>query len=253
MSKKVLPRNPKGELFHVAYNKFKDENEYLGKNTKNVGSLMKKITYLVMTSQKYKDRQNNILNTWGAGVDLHFYSDEEGNKTIKVTDKDDYWNLEEKHVNIFKKLKYNFLDKEWFFFCDDDTFVNIKNLSKFAENCDKNSVYGSLINHWQDNTNFYYHSNGAGILLHREVLDKLCFEIKIKMNNFFQVKNINTRYADVTIGLNLLDSGVNMKNDHRFNITCPNDSNIDSIRECLTFHHIKNLEQMQYLHQICIN
>jgi hypothetical protein len=245
MSRKVLPRNPKGELFQVEYNKFKDENEYFGKNTQNISHKIKKITYLVMTSQKYKDRQNNVLKTWGSNVDLHFYSDGEADKTIKVTDKDDYWSLEEKHVNIFKRLKYDFLDREWFFFCDDDTFVNIKNLSKFVDYCDKDSAYGSLINCWDQRPHFYYHSGGAGVLIHRNSLDKLSFDIE----------HLNTLFADVTLGLNLQESGIKMLSDKRFHAYTPevHHANINEIKNCFTFHHIKNFEQMQHLHQICTN
>ncbi len=245
MSRKVLPRNPKGELFQVDYNKFKDESEYLGKNNQNFKSLMKKITYLVMTSQKYKDRQYNVTKTWGGNVDLHFYSDGEDYKTIKVTDKDDYWSLEEKHINIFKRLKYDFLDREWFFFCDDDTFVNTKNLTYFLKYCQKDSSYGALINCWNDNPDFYYHSGGAGVLLHRDALDKLSFEIE----------HLNTMYADVTLGLNLQGSGIKMMSDERFHPYTPevHGSTINEIKNCLTFHHIKTFEEMQYLQDICIN
>ena len=60
-----------------------------------------------MTTKNMLDRQKNVLNTWGKNQDLFFYSDDEGKDemTIKVTDKSDYWSLEEKHINIFKHLK----------------------------------------------------------------------------------------------------------------------------------------------------
>ena len=206
--------------------------------------IMSNITYFIMTSKKFKDRQNNVLQTWGKDVDLYFYSDEDSDdqKTIKVTDKHDYWSLEEKHVNIFKYLENNFLDKEWFFFCDDDTFVNTKELEVFADKSNKDSAYGCLINCWPNMKNLYYHSGGGGVLIHRDSLNNLCKNIKHK----------NTMFADVTLGLNFLENNIKMETDERFHSESPLEYNINDneIKNNITFHHIKSYDEMNRLYNL---
>jgi hypothetical protein len=206
---------------------------------------MKKITYFVMTSKIYLDRQKNVSETWGKNQDLFFYSDDDGKdeKTIKVTDKSDYWSLEEKHINIFKYLKNNFLDKEWFFFCDDDTFVNTKKLEEFVVGCDTKSAYGFLINCWPKMKDLFYHSGGGGVLLHRESLNVLCEKIHHK----------NTMFADVTLGLNLIECGIKMKTDEMFHSEPPLSYKIEmnQIKNNITFHHIKNFNEMFKLNSLC--
>ena len=206
---------------------------------------MKKITYFIMTTKNMLDRQKNVLNTWGKNQDLFFYSDDEGKDemTIKVTDKSDYWSLEEKHINIFKHLKTNFLDREWFFFCDDDTFVNTKKLEEYLESCDKESAYGCLINCWPKMKDLFYHSGGGGVLLHRESLNVLCEKIHHK----------NTMFADVTLGLNLIECGIKMKTDEMFHSEPPSEYKIETgqIKNNITFHHIKNFNEMIELNNLC--
>jgi|688.fasta_scaffold27265_5 hypothetical protein len=202
---------------------------------------MEKIIYFIMTSHKFKHRQKNVLETWGADVDLYFYSDTEDseNKTIKVTDKSDYWSLEEKHINIFKYLENNFLDEEWFFFCDDDTFVNTKKMNEFLSSCEKDCVYGYLINCWPVMKDLFYHSGGAGVLIHRKMLNILSKNIEHK----------NTRFADVTLSLNLIDNKIKLLNDSKFHSEPPSYYNIpnDEIKENITFHHIDKFEDMKNL------
>ena len=54
-------------------------------------------------------------------------------KIIKVSDDFTYSSNEPKHVNVIKYLIENDYQYEWFFFCDDDTFVNTKNLESNFE------------------------------------------------------------------------------------------------------------------------
>lgn len=206
---------------------------------------MEKIIYFVMTSEKYLDRQKNVSETWGKDVNLYFYSDGNKDKSnkIEVTDKNDYWSLEEKHINIFKYLKDNFLDEEWFFFCDDDTFVNTKKLKEFVKTCDVNSAYGCLINCWPKMKDLFYHSGGGGVLLHRKILNILCEKIHHK----------NTMFADVTLGLNLIECDIKLMSDEKFHSEKPSDYQINKneIKDNITFHHIKTFDEMLELYNFC--
>ena len=76
---------------------------------------MKKIIYFLLTTQKYTDRQENILNSWGNNVDLFFYSEHEDptRKVLKVCNEN---NVEIKQISIFKFIKENFYNNyEWYF------------------------------------------------------------------------------------------------------------------------------------------
>lgn len=157
---------------------------------------MKKILYVILHGESNKQRYFNVKDTWGANSDLLFYGDynDKLEDVIKVSDDKSYNSNEEKHVNVFKYLsqnpEYNY---EWFFFCDDDTFVNVNKLENLLYSFNINSVHGQLImtNIVDGYDNLEYLSGGAGYLIHHNLLNKISNKIKI----------INTGYADVTLGV----------------------------------------------------
>ena len=88
-------------------------------------------------------RYINVTETWGKNVDFFFYSDHEDfdKKIIKVSDRTDYQSNEEKHINIIQYVADNIKGYDWYFFCDDDTFVNTKKLESFVIDLDKSCVH----------------------------------------------------------------------------------------------------------------
>jgi hypothetical protein len=207
----------------------------------------KKILYYLLHGKSCNDRVDNVLNTWGKDVDVIFYSDYEdlNKKVYKVTDKPGYWDLEEKHINGFKFLKNNFLDYEWYFFCDDDTFVNTEKMNEFLKTAKEDIVYGYLINCWPNMPFLYYPSGGAGVLIHKSVLNKLIDKLTIK----------GTKFADVTLGLNLIDENIRISNCEFLHSEKPNHYGItdENIKKHITFHHIKSLNEMQDFYNLCKN
>ena len=139
---------------------------------------MKKILYVILHGSTNPDRYFNVKETWGKDVDCIFYSDHEDKEKniIKVSDRTDYHSNEDKHVNVIKYLGENINNYEWFFFCDDDTFVNTKKLEELSDNFDKNKVHGQMLK--TDNSNgiplpspiLEYCSGGAGYLIHNKIL-----------------------------------------------------------------------------------
>ena len=93
---------------------------------------MKKILYVILHTCTRPERYEAVVNTWGKDVDFIFYADcdDEEKKIIKVSDDTSYSSNEAKHVNVIKYLFDNDYQYEWFFFCDDDTFVNTKKLEE---------------------------------------------------------------------------------------------------------------------------
>lgn len=208
------------------------------------------IKYLIMTSHKCRDRQNNILLTWGADADLVFYSDEARDepKTIKTTDDDTYAGCENKHVNMVKLLEKEFLDSEWFFFCDDDTFVNTKLLEDFVKGCDPDTIYGEIIKCWPNDPTLPFPSGGAGLLMSRSVLNILYTTVSYR----------GAGSSDVALGLAIRDSQIKMQHDNRFHgqppdivflvqLSLPSYHILDT-KQHFTFHYIKDLDTMLKLY-----
>jgi hypothetical protein len=201
---------------------------------------MKKIIYFLLTTESYKERQENILNSWGKDLDLFFYSEHEDKErnTIKVCDVN---NVEIKQISVFKYIeKTHYNDYEWYFFGDDDTFVNTKLLNKEIDNFDKNKIHGSdIFGCWND---LHYPSGGAGFLIHNSVIDK-----------FFDSKNFNVGYGDVTFGLNMEEKNIKIQNNEKFLSQHLDYYKIphQKANEYLTFHYVKLINELKYFQDIC--
>jgi hypothetical protein len=223
---------------------------------------MTKILYCIKTTEKYKSRVDAIKNTWLDGIDDYiFYSEHEdpNDNIIKVCDDGSYGGLEEKGVNFYNLIKHieieegkNVLDYyDWLFMVDDDTFVNVKNLQKFAKKADTEKVYGEIFTYETHPDNpmysapgfkksYKWYSGGAGVLVHTSVLSK--------MPEFI---NYKTRHDDVSIGLSFINNGVELIDSDNFNSQPPEfwgDSDLD-IKTKITYHHI-NEERMEDLNKV---
>ena len=208
---------------------------------------MKKILICLMTTQKNKDRQNNIKNTWlkNSQVEYLFYSDHEDveHNIIKVSNRTDYHSNEEKHINCLNYVLQNKLNYEWYYFCDDDTFVNVNNLFNFIDKCEKNKIYGSVINYKNSPENpiynkilknIQYPSGGAGYLINNLIL-----------KSFEEFKNYNVGFSDVSFGINM---------HNKFEIVDPNlffsqapefyKHNYEEKLNSISYHYIKTLPQI---------
>lgn len=99
---------------------------------------MKDIQFVILTCDKYiETRVNTIKNTWGKDNDIVFLTDSNLNinNFIGYDTPKNYDGIYFKYLNFFKN--YDFTKKNYYFFTDDDTFVNLKNLEKL-ELQDKN-------------------------------------------------------------------------------------------------------------------
>jgi hypothetical protein len=206
---------------------------------------MKPLLILILTSEKYlnsKERQQAILNTWGKNCDIHFYAEYEdkNNKIIKVCDVDD---VEEKIKGIFEYINKNLINEyEWFYFCDDDCFVNTKFLLKILQNFDPQSVHGmDCFGCYGD---LHYPQGGAGFLVHQNLIPL-----------YKDFKNFKTTHSDVTFGLNTREKGIKFTHNDIFKCHPPSYYNIpeDKIADYVSFHYIKDETLMSKLNDICIN
>lgn len=192
-----------------------------------------------------KDRYKNVVETWGKDIDYIFYSDyeDEKKKIIKTSNNISYYGLEEKILNASKKINEIYCDYDWFFFCDDDTFVNTKLLISKLETFDENYVHGQILVHgWRIDPSLIFCSGGAGTLMHKKLLQKLSSNIK----------NNNIGIADVSLCMNMRDNKIEIKNSNLFYNNTPQSKNIkeSDYKNYITFHNIKTEEMMKHLYNV---
>lgn len=203
---------------------------------------MKKILYVILHGSMNPDRYYNVKETWGKNEDCLFYSDHEDNEKniVKVSNRTDYHSNEDKHINVLHYVSNNVEGYEWFFFCDDDTFVNTKKLEEFIESSDKNSVHGSVLEGtWPGDRSLNYCSGGAGYLIHSELLKNIINHVKF----------LNSGYSDVSLGICLRELGISSKDSIMFRSQPPSffGFGLSEIKNYISFHYIKTKNEMEIL------
>ena len=204
---------------------------------------MKNVLFVILHGSMSKERKIHIKNTWGKNQDCLFYSDYEDKNynVIKVSDRTDYHSNEEKHINLINLLLNDLPNYEWFFFCDDDTYVNVQTLISILPTLDKSTIVGSVINSWSKDWTLNYCSVGAGFIIHRDLL-----------KNFDKIPILNTGYSDVTLGFFLREKNIKLINSDLFHSQNPKFYNLNenNITHFVTFHYVKTLDDFEYLEKL---
>jgi hypothetical protein len=182
----------------------------------------------VLTSLACKNRIDIIKKTWGKHFsNIVYYADfEEGTDIVKCTDNPTAYGNEEKIINRIKQIKEN-NNCNWYFFVDDDTFVNIDNLLKFVETADLNKTYGEIIGGW----GISYFQGGAGVLISKQLIDTI-------PQNALYLRG--STFSDVALGQVMVDSNIEMVNERKFYSGSYQHFNLtpEQIKAAITFHHI---------------
>jgi hypothetical protein len=206
-----------------------------------------KILYLILHTKKYENNYKNVISTWGKDVDFLFYSDHEdkGKNIIKVSNRDDYHSNEEKFVNVVKQLPKEYLNYDWFFFCDNDTYVNTKLLNNSITKFNIDFIYGQEIHTWTPDLSLGYFSGGAGYLVSNKILRHMIDNLK----------NYNTGFSDVTFGLYIREHNIQKLPSDLFKSQPPEYYyiNLEDTKNYISFHYIKTFEMMNKLYQISNN
>jgi hypothetical protein len=196
----------------------------------------------VLTSNNCRDRINNINNTWGKHIkDLVFFSNHEdiNNKVLNVSPDSD--SCEMKSLNRAKQIFESDINKDWYFFVDDDTCINFNALSEFITTHDKTKIYGRFcsVGDWK------YIQGGAGILIPGELLSKAskdtvrfygCSDYSdLWWGNFFEKNNFELSFHD--------------------SIFCAWEHEVDLniIQNIVAVHPIKTQERMQHYNELFDN
>ena len=212
-----------------------------------------KILCCILHTEQQPKQYEAIEKTWGASIDHMYYSDHEdaSKNIVKVSDERDYKSCVEKNAKVFKILindnRYNHYD--YYFFVDDDTYVNTAKLRSSIEKDEFNEdkIYGHT-HRDKDGGNWLH--GGAGYLMNRKVLKK--FE------NCEIVKT--ARYSDVNVQNHAFHNGVIIEKRKGFNpCSClPPDYSGDpfdvQIQKCpepfieqFTFHYMKGIDLMVHI------
>lgn len=201
------------------------------------------ILYCILHTEKHKDRMNNIIETWGKDVDILFYSDHEDieNNVCKVCDRSDYASGQIKAIEILRLLNEKMSEYDWYFFCDNDTFVNTSKLYEYLQNANIDFIHGQIINCWPNDKSLNYPSGGAGYLISNRVLKQLS-----------DVSFHDTIYGDVSVGLNIRKAKIPMMNSELFHSQKKEYYGINDseVKDHATFHYINSLQEMQELYEL---
>ena len=197
------------------------------------------IEAVVLTCPKYhQTRVTAIRNTWGQDIKVLFLSDLiEGNDVIGYPELHvGYDNVFLKYLALFKR--YDNFNSDWYIFCDDDTFLNVKLIKEFLSNynCEDNICIGAKCVLNSNGSDAYgtqtgfnmssiqgadamlpveHPSGGSGFIISKCALKNL---IKYLKNN----NNIGRCYkSDVTFGFWLFKAETKIINCDKFNGNTP--------------------------------
>ena len=207
---------------------------------------MKKILYCVLHSENNHDRYQNVMSTWGKEANVLFLSDHEDKekKIIKVSNNKSYESGQEKQINGFNFLNSSELKYDFYFFCDDDCFVNTKLMDQFISNCDTNHVWGQVCNCWDGDRSLHYALGGAGILFSKEMMSLIGGNLQQK----------GVIWGDVSLGINLRHRNIQISHSDLFKSQPPSHYKINDteIKNYITFHYIKTRDEMEKLYNLSL-
>lgn len=203
---------------------------------------MKDLSIHILTTHKNKDRQKSILDSWLQGFDDYvFYTDlstSVGNQ-IPLTKNDGYESGGEKQILELYRIASNGLHNNfnWFFFCDDDSVINIKKLIDYSKNIKDKLAIGKIIYCFGPDPTLGYFQGGAGFLLHSSLFRNSSIPIIIP----------GVPWSDVHAGIWLRQNNVRLHHDELFNEDPPEKCgkvSSDLMKKQISFHYIKTRDEM---------
>ena len=223
------------------------------------------LQFVVLTCDSYLDsRVVDLRNTFLSNQNRVFLSDTISHleDVVGYNTPKNYDGIQDKYIQFFKN--YDFSKFEYYFFIDDDTFVNVSNLQKLKlpDSSEKHCIYRLCylsergLDYHGNNTGYpifkiknaslpvYHPSGGSGFILTKEC----CLKLQSYLNNLEYNKIPISGHSDVTIGFWLRECNVNMIPNGQLWWTKPEELytnkdwpfNEQSEKEFITFHYIKD-------------
>ncbi len=235
---------------------------------------MNNLEVIVLTCDKYiETRVKSIQESYAIGMNIKFLTDSSTHTDESIIGYDTpktYGGIQDKYYNFFKN--YDFSNFDYYFFVDDDTFINKNNLSilslpnpeeKFCVcricklNPDATDFHGNYtgyplhtISGRNSQLPLTYPSGGSGFILSKSA----CIGVQeyLKNTDFNLIEK--SGHSDVTIGFWMRSSGVNVglcdnfwweKPENLFDQQFwPFDS--DSESKAITFHYVNEEKMYEY-------
>lgn len=230
---------------------------------------MKNIEFIILSCDKYlTTRVSSIRETWGYNQNIKFLTDSKSdlNDVIGYDTPQNYEGILEKYKSFF--INYDFSKYDYFFFTDDDTFVNLKNLNKLqlpnpetpfglvrllCLNPNGTDMWGNytgadLTSIKGENTDLplYYPSGGSGFILSKTS----CLLVQ---NYLKSCKNIpSSLYSDTSVGFWLRNCNVNLISSQQLwwdthdNLIKNSWEKYNSDNDIITFHYVNPDLMRQY-------
>jgi hypothetical protein len=230
---------------------------------------MNNIEFIVLTCDKYLDtRVLSIKKSWGLEQNIKFLTDSKSKnfEIIGFNTQKNYNGIFDKYVEFFKT--YNFRNYDYYFFTDDDTFVNLTNLKKLelppketpfcvgrmlCLNPDGTDLWGnqtgtniSQINGENTNLPLYYPSGGSGFIISQ----KGCLLLQEYLNSSNNIPYC--RFGDVSLGFWLRNSNVKFIPNSNFwwdtheNLSNNSWEEYISDKDVITFHYVGEKLMFEY-------
>lgn len=167
------------------------------------------VLYLAVTTGRYHEtRVRAILETWGSEVSdrVFFLSDApwSSDRVIDLQVPADYESASLKLLAGLGWAHARFRDSfDWFFVCDDDTFVYTENVEAFlqSKNPGARTCYCQMLQHYPALPDLTYPSGGAGFAMSRATLKTLIPAFEGCAYHPF---------TDVTIGVCMREVGIDV-------------------------------------------
>jgi len=198
------------------------------------------IFFSIISCKKFiSTRQKHLKLSWVNNINYIFASDVNTEDNVQLTLREGHISAVDKQLNSIDYLLSNFPNFEWYFFCDDDTFVNVKNLICYLNSLPKSvTSVGKVLSFNTDPQNpmwtifdndFGYYSGGAGFAVRKDLL------IKLNSKNL----KLKSKYSDVSMGFLMIDEVLHDCN--LFNSQNPITANHseNKIKTCITYHFVK--------------
>lgn len=191
---------------------------------------------MILTASKFKStRQKALRETWLKNQNYIFASDELGYNSLRLSDKVGHASAEEKQINAIRYVAQHSIQGgvDRVFFCDDDTFVNVRNLRDDIVNCghvlsEESDPRNPL---WKARPGFRYYSGGAGFVLDIESVKKLA---ALEIGPW-------TGFGDIKVGEMMARAGIVLTNNPLFFKDSPEHfgHSEEVVRSALTYHYVK--------------
>ena len=160
------------------------------------------LIFACYTKDKYKEEINTINNTWAkksqeySNIKILYFLEEEHNPEFYNNNNIDYINLPgvkndylSASYKQFLGMKYiseNYNTK-FIFSCGTDTYINIPKLLLYINNFDYEEclyIGGHGCHRQIGETNYYFHSGGAGFIITQNALKKIYYLLEFIMNDW---------------------------------------------------------------------